>query len=215
MDETSRRVEDRWETGLLWKEDEVNLPNSRPQAEIRLRLMDKKMDKDLDFAESYMKKFVEYEQKIYIRKLSQEEAAVVTPKTWYLPHFAAYHQNKPGKPRLVFDGAAKGFGSSLNDRLLQGPDLLSPLNSVLCKFRQKKVVFTADIKEMFHQVKMRKEDQCSQRFLWRGMDRDRPPDTLRFQLCVLVLLALLRQLSTSRIEMRWSSRMNSPKQSKR
>jgi hypothetical protein len=63
------------------------------------------------------------------------------------------------------------------DKLLQGPDLLSPLNSVLCKFRQKKVAFTADIKEMFHQVKMRKEDQCSQRFLWRGMDRDRPPDT--------------------------------------
>jgi hypothetical protein len=31
---------------------------------------------------------------------------------------------------------------------------------------------------MFHQVKMRKEDQGSQRFLWRAMNRDRPPDTL-------------------------------------
>jgi hypothetical protein len=177
MEETSRRVEDRWETGLLWKEYEINLKNSRPQAERRFHLMEKKMDKDPEFAESYTKKFVEYEEKKYIRKLSPEEAAVVTPKTWYLPHIAAYHSNKPGKPRLVFDGAGKVSGSSLNDRLLQGPDLLSPLNSVLCKFRQKKVAFTADIKEMFHQVRMRKEDQCSQRFLWHGMDRDRPPDT--------------------------------------
>jgi hypothetical protein len=30
---------------------------------------------------------------------------------------------------------------------------------------------------MFHQVRMRKEDQGSQRFLLRAMDRDRPPDT--------------------------------------
>jgi thymidylate synthase ThyX len=51
--------------------------------------MEKKMDKDPESAESYIKKFVEHEDKKYIRKLSTEEAAVVTPKAWYLPHFAA------------------------------------------------------------------------------------------------------------------------------
>jgi hypothetical protein len=80
MEETSRRVDDRWETGLLWKEDEANFPNSKPQAARRLHLMEKKMDKDPDSAEFYIKKFVEYEDKKYIRKLSTEEAAVVTPK---------------------------------------------------------------------------------------------------------------------------------------
>jgi hypothetical protein len=177
MEETTRRVGERWETGLLWKEDGVQLPNSGPVAERRLHLMERKMDKDPDFATAYLKKFVEYDEKGYIRKLTQDEAAVVTPKTLYLPHFAAFQPNKPGKPRLVFDGAAKLYGKSLNDHLLPGPDLLSPLNSILCKFRQKKYAFTADIKEMFHQVRMRKEDQGSQRFLWRAMDRDRPPDT--------------------------------------
>jgi hypothetical protein len=177
MEKTTRRVGERWETGLLWKEDDIKLPNSRPIAERRLNLMERKMDKDPDFAAAYLKKFVEYNEKGYIRKLTPEEAALITPKTWYLPHFAAFHPNKPGKPRLVFDGAAKAYGKSLNDHLLQGPDLLSPLNNVLCKFRQKKYAFTANIKEMFHQVRMRKEDQGSQRYLWRAMDRDRPPDT--------------------------------------
>jgi hypothetical protein len=161
----------------LQKEDNVKLLNSRPIAERRLHLMETKMDKDPDFAAAYLKKFVEYDEKGYIRKLTPDEAAVITLKTWYLPHFAAFHPNKPRKPRIKFDGAAKAYGASLNKHLLQGPDLLSPLNSVLCKFCQKKYAFTADIKEMFHQVRMRKEYQGSQRFLWRAMDRDRPPDT--------------------------------------
>jgi hypothetical protein len=137
MEETTRRVGESRETGLLWKEDDVNLPNSKPIAERRLHLMERKMDKDPDFVAPYLKKFVEYDEKGYIRKLTPEEVALITSKTWYLPPFAAFHPNKQGKPRLVFDGAAKAYGKSLNDHLLQGPDLLSPLNSVLCKFRQK------------------------------------------------------------------------------
>jgi hypothetical protein len=97
MEETTRRVGERCETGLLWKEDDVKLPNSRPIVERRLHLMETKMDKDPDFAAAYLKKFVEYDQKGYIRKLTPDEAAVITPKTWYLPHFAAFHPKKAKK----------------------------------------------------------------------------------------------------------------------
>ena len=41
--------------------------------------------------------------------------------------------NKPGKLRLVFDAAAVANGSSLNDHLIPGPDLLNYLVSVLFK----------------------------------------------------------------------------------
>jgi len=79
-------------------------------------------------------------------------------KTWYIPHFAVYNVNKPGKIRLVFDAAARSEGNSLNDALLHGPDLLKSLTGVLFKFRQKEVGFGGDIQELFHRILIRDQD---------------------------------------------------------
>ncbi|XP_062702029.1 uncharacterized protein LOC134285403 [Aedes albopictus] len=51
--------------------------------------------------------------------------------------------------------------------LLKGPDLLTPLASVLCKFRERPVAVCGDLKQMFHQFRIRQEDTHSQRFLYR------------------------------------------------
>ena len=96
--------------------------------------------------------------------------------TWYIPHFAVYNVNKPGKIRLVFDAAASSEGTSLNDVLLPGPDLLKPLTEVLFKFRQKEVGFGGDIQKMFHRVLIPDEDTTLQRFLWRDREIDQKPD---------------------------------------
>ena len=45
------------------------------------------------------------------------------------------------------------MGVSLNDKLPQGPDLLSRLSGVLTRFRLNPIVLVADIEAMFHQVK--------------------------------------------------------------
>lgn len=74
---------------------------------------------------------------------------------------------KPNKVRLVWDAAAKVQGQSLNSALLAGPDLLAPLPSVLCPFRQFEVAISADILEMFHQLLVRWEDKSALLFLWR------------------------------------------------
>ncbi|XP_062557225.1 uncharacterized protein LOC134222096 [Armigeres subalbatus] len=74
------------------------------------------------------------------------------------------------------DAKAKSHGFSLNDLLLKGPDFVPPLIAILVRARMKKIAFVADIREMFHQVRIRPEDQNSQRFLWRGMNRTVPPD---------------------------------------
>jgi hypothetical protein len=68
--------------------------------------------------------------------------------------------------RIVFDGAAKFHGTALNEHLMQGHDLTNSLTGVLMRFRREPVALTADIKAMFHQVKVPKEDQSALRFLW-------------------------------------------------
>ena len=73
---------------------------------------------------------------------------------------------KPDKIRVLFDCAAKFMGVSLNDKLLQGPDLLSRLSGVLTRFRLKPIALVADIEVMFHQVKVSPEDRSALQFLW-------------------------------------------------
>ncbi|KAH8351122.1 hypothetical protein KR084_005173, partial [Drosophila pseudotakahashii] len=60
--------------------------------------------------------------------------------------------------------------------LLKGPDQLPSLVGVILRFRQKAVGICGDIKEMFHQIMVREEDQGAQQFLWRYGDNSREPD---------------------------------------
>jgi hypothetical protein len=171
LKETTKRIDHRYETGLLWKSSNFILPESKRMAFMRLKCTERRMDKDAAFAQQYNLKIAEYLTKGYVRKLSPEEAAVTTTRTFYLPHFGVTSPNKPGKFRLVFDAAAKAMGYSLNDFIVSGPDLLQPLPEVLHKFREGRIAFTGDIADMFHRVAVREEDQYSQRFLWRGTER--------------------------------------------
>jgi len=78
--------------------------------------------------------------------------------------------------RLVFDAAARVGDVSLNSALSKGPQHYKPLASILFHFREGAVGVRIGIKEMFHQVLMRPEDRCAQRFLWRDGDDQRDPD---------------------------------------
>jgi hypothetical protein len=176
LEKTTRKVGERYESGLLWKSDDFKFPPSYENALKRLKHIERKMAKDPTFKEEYTKKIVDYKEKGYIRKLSEHEASILNDRTYYLPHFGVVNPNKPNKLRLVFDAAAKSNGVSFNDALLSGPDLLNPLPAVLIKFRVGKFAIAGDIKEMFHQVRIRGEDVDSQRFLWRQNTHD-PPDT--------------------------------------
>ena len=184
LDTTTVRVGERFETGLLWKEDKPSLPHSKDMALRRLHQMERRMAKDSNLAEQYKRKVAEYVGKGCARKLSEEEAAVEPPNTWYLPHFAVFNPNKPGKLRFVFDAAAKAGAVSFNDALLPGPDLLNSLIGVLMKFRQHAIAFGADVKEMFHQVKIRDQDQPAQRFLWRDNAKNAPADVYVMQVMI-------------------------------
>ena len=69
------------------------------------------------------------------------------------------HPHKPGKIRRVGDAAAPYQGTSLNDCLLSGPDLLNSLVGILMRFRQELIPVSADIEVMFCQVAVPEVDQ--------------------------------------------------------
>ena len=57
-------------------------------------------------------------------------------RVWYIPHHGIYHPHNPGTFRVVFDCAATYCGVSLNQVLLQGPNLTSSLLGGLLRFRE-------------------------------------------------------------------------------
>ncbi|XP_054726309.1 uncharacterized protein LOC129236117 [Anastrepha obliqua] len=166
------RVGNRYRTSLLWKHPKMQLPNSLPMALFRAKCLLKKMQRDPNLAEVLQQKIDDYIQKGYARRMTPVDSAV--ERYWYLPVFAVINPNKPGKVRLVWDAAAKVDGISLNTMLLKGPDLTTPLLSVLFKFRQKRIAMSADIAEMFHQVQVREQDQNFMRFLWYEQNANEP-----------------------------------------
>lgn len=177
MESTIKNIGNRYEIGQLYKFPNISFPTkeSKIMATKRLQYIENKMDKDSAFAKAYIEKINEYVEKDYAVKLEGIDAED-TSKTFYLPHFGVYNPNKPGKFRLVMDAKAKAGPYSLNDLLLKGPDLVPPLLSVIWRGRLRKIAISADIKEMFHQVLIRPLDRNSQRFLFRGMNRDNAPE---------------------------------------
>lgn len=76
---------------------------------------------------------------------------------WYIPHHGVFHPQKPGKICVVFDCSAKFQDISLNDNLLDGPDLTNALVGVLCRFRKGLVAVMCDVERIFHQFHEKKK----------------------------------------------------------
>lgn len=177
LEETTKLIADQhYETGLLWRRDDVQLLNNRRETEIRLQSLKKKFHRDPILEEKYRATMNDYVAKGYARKLTEEEGSKSSSRTWCLPHFAVTSSSKPSKVRIVFDAGAEHEGTSLNKNLLQGPDYTDSLVAVLLRFRE---ALVGDIEGMFHQVKVRPEGQDSLRFLWWSGSVDEPPKSMQ------------------------------------
>ncbi|XP_026331796.1 uncharacterized protein LOC113239143 [Hyposmocoma kahamanoa] len=130
---TTQLPNGRYETGLLWRDEDIDMKNNYENAYKRLLSIEKKIDRDPQLQQKY-----EEQMEALITKGYAEIAPAQKhrKKTWYLPHFSVINPMKPGKVRVVHDAAAKTKGISLNDHLLTGPDLLQSLPGVLMRLRQ-------------------------------------------------------------------------------
>ena len=142
---------------LPFRDDDITLPNNETQAIKRLASLRKKMLRNKTFSDEYiafMKSVIEHG---YAEVVPNEDLVRTDGKVWYRPHHGIYHPQKQ-KLRVVFDCAAKFQGVSLNDVLLQGPDVTNNLVDVLLRFRRESIAIRGDIDSMFYQVKVPRED---------------------------------------------------------
>ena len=184
LDATTRKIEDRYEVSQLWRAEDVVLPNNIFAVIPRLQALERKLERQPDVAQAYQETITQYVTDGHARKLTEEEAKSPNGRRWFLPHHAVLNPNKPGKVRVVFDAAAAYRGTSLNDQLLSGPDLLQSLPGVLLRFRERAVAVSGDIRQMYHQIRMAEVDQPATSFLWRDLDTSRSPDV--YQMCVAI-----------------------------
>ena len=172
LHKTTKKRDGFYETGLLWKSDQIRLPPSLEMAKNRFSCLERRMKKDPSLHKELEKQINDYINKGYARRLSKKEIQVTRPRTWYLPLFSVTNHNKPGKVRMVWDAAATVNGVSLNSALLKGPEKVNSLLNILLRFREQRFGICGDIKEMYHQVRIKQEDHDSQRFLWRSNTDD-------------------------------------------
>ena len=90
-------------------------------------------------------------------------------EVFYMPMQAVVKSSSTTtKVRAVFDASAKtSSGVSLNDQLLVGPTVHSPLINVLMRFRLHRIAFTTDVSRMYRAVVLHPSDRDLHRFVWR------------------------------------------------
>ncbi|XP_071941179.1 uncharacterized protein [Antedon mediterranea] len=142
----------------------VNIPDNKPLAVKRFNGLRKRFTKQPEFMRDYFG-FMKDVLTDVVEEVPKDTKPVIG-RINYVPHTGIYHPKKPGQIRVVFDCSAMYQGTSLNERLLPGPNQINSLLGILLRFRQENVAIMADIKGMFHQFFFANADRELLRFLW-------------------------------------------------
>ncbi len=167
----------RYATPLLRKPSVACLNASEEAVMPLLRRTERHLLKDPERAATYSAEIKKLVDEGYVAKVDADKTSR-GPERWFIPHHMVTHN---GKNRLVFNCSFQYQGMNLNESLLPGPVLSPSLLGVLIRFREHSVAVSGDVKGMFHQVRLLKQDRPILRFLWRDMERDREPDIFEWQ----------------------------------
>ncbi|KAI4880096.1 hypothetical protein NFI96_007245 [Prochilodus magdalenae] len=155
------------------------LPDNKQLAALRLNHLKRKFIANEKYKHDYIAYMKDLIEKGDVEEVHDDGA---NGETWYIPHHGIYHPKKPEKLRVVFDCSAKYKGTSLNEHLLPGPDMINNLTGVLIRFREHRIALMCDIEKMFHQFHVQENDRNYLRFLWwKNGDVNTPPHEFRMK----------------------------------
>ena len=163
-----------WEMPLPFRNERQTMPNNRVQAMQRLQGLLKTFARKPEMKADYLEFMGKIIDKGHASAIPSEEVPPPPGRSWYLPHFATYHNTKR-TIRVVFDSSCEFEGVSLNKVLLPGPDLMNNLIGVLMRFRKENIAVMCDIEQMFHSFYVEPPHRDFLRFLWfEGNDPSKP-----------------------------------------
>ncbi|CAI6350178.1 unnamed protein product [Macrosiphum euphorbiae] len=164
---TSRQDDGRYIVHLPFVTNPPKLGESRATALKRLHRLETRLEKSEDLRTQYNAAMQDYLDSGHMTKVPQAQCGV--EPVYYTPHHAVIKlESTTTKVRVVYDASAvTTSGMSLNDNLYPGPKLQQDLPGIVLRFRLHTIVFTADVKQMFRQIKVTPEHHQYQRLLYR------------------------------------------------
>lgn len=120
---------------------------------------------------AYKAKYIEFMNEML--KLGHMVEATEAPKpneiVYHIPHHGIMSSKRF---RVVFDASClTKLGLSLNSAQFVGPKLQRNLNDILMRFRRHRIAINADIKKMYRQVLLSRNQWNLQRIFWRDDDK--------------------------------------------
>lgn len=159
---------------LPFREAVAELGDNRSLALQRFLLLEKRLKRDPKLKLEYTKFIEEYESMGHCKEVNESDDHP-GQRSYYMPHHAVLRPSSSStKLRVVFDASAKSHPShvSLNEALQIGPTVQSDLLEIHIRFRQHKIVFTADVTKMYRQVWIAPSQTCFLRIFWRTNSAD-------------------------------------------
>ena len=156
----------RYCVSLPFNEKRTSLGNSRNTAFQRFYALERKFEKNPSLKEQYSECIQGYIKESHMVTILAQEPI---DHGFYLPHHVVVKTSSlTTKVRVVFDGSAKtSSGVSLNDALMVGPIIQEDLFSIITRFRCFRYALTADIEQMYRQIRVSNNDSLFQKILWR------------------------------------------------
>lgn len=163
--------ESHWDTKYPWIEDPTSLPNNRSGVEATFLRTEKQLKKEPEWKVGYTAQVHEMVERGAAKKLTKDTLTNWTGPVWYVSHLVAPNPHSTTTPvRLVWNSSQKFRGTSMNDLLLKGPDVLNPIRAVLLRFRRGVHAALGDIKKMYNSVWLEDLEVHLHRFLWRDTE---------------------------------------------
>ena len=147
----------------------LNNLDSDAMAIDRLYRLKRTLSRDPERRRITFETMAKFEEKGRVVKVDPNEHANMPPDRpkWTIPIHVTDKPGKPGQVRICHDCKASVRGTSLNDCLLEGPQLACDIRGVLMRFRDGgPVAVGADIKDYFHEIYITEEDAGIFRYYW-------------------------------------------------